>query len=231
MNKKSVIRSIIIAAAIVFAVCFFLYERYDYLPVLGRMIAKSKMEAYTGNTLSVYYNTKDRIYEGIDAESNTYAYDIRKNMIYDWDGIHYPKTIEKDINNQYKEFLELSLFDSVDFPESPSVIIGIDANDHSKIYVKFTLLNAKEPVHLNEEKSKERMREILESLCSNVSYNITRIQFGYDNLDGVYQVSYDNGKKPITQSRWMDHIEKYPEDHLSLMYLEWREENLAKENK
>ena len=103
--------------------------------------------------------------------------------------------------------------------------------DHSKIYVKFTLLNAKEPVHLNEEKSKERMREILESLCSNVSYNITRIQFGYDNLDGVYQVSYDNGKKPITQSRWMDHIEKYPEDHLSLMYLEWREENLAKENK
>ena len=228
MNKKSVIRSIIIGAVIVFAVCFFLYERYAYLPVLGKMIAKSKMEAYAGKSLSVEYFSYDCEYQGIDAEKNEYIYHLKTNTIFDE---RYNTTIKNQVNEQYDAFLDASTFDTVTFPRSLSVYTHIDANDHSKLYLQVWLLGAKEPVHLNEENSKNRMGEILEGICSNISYNITWIQFGYDNLDGSYQVSYDNGKKPITQSRWMDHIEKYPEDHLSLMYLEWREENLAKENK
>ena len=73
MNKKSVIRSIIIGAVIVFAVCFFLYERYAYLPVLGKMIAKSKMEAYAGKSLSVeYFPTTASIRESMQKKTSIY---------------------------------------------------------------------------------------------------------------------------------------------------------------
>ena len=61
------------------------------------------------------------------------------------------------------------------------------------------------------------MREILESICSHIDFNITAIQYGYVNLDGKYQAIYDNGKGPITQSHWTNHIKKYSDDELKVI--------------
>lgn len=204
MSKKRVIVFAIIIAAVVPMIVV-----AGYIPVFGKLIAKSDLEAYTGDTVSVRYSLYNGHYYGVDPKGNKYSYYLNNNTIFDE---AFNNQIQKQFDKQYQDYLDTLPFDSVALPEHIDIYTRIDANDHSKLYLKIYLLSAKESEHLNEKESRERMREILESICSHIDFNITAIQYGYVNLDGKYQAIYDNGKGPITQSHWTDHIKKYSDD-------------------
>lgn len=204
MSKKR-----IIVLACILAISILMFEKCGYFPVLGKLVAKSDLEAYTGEELSVSYSTYNGHYYGIDSKGTEYIYHLDRNAIFD-QSAH--REIKSKFDQQYRDYLFNMSFDTVQLPVSVYIYSYIDANDYSKVYLKLYLLSAYEPAHLNDEESVRRMFELLDDLCANLDFNITSIQFGYMNLDGQYLVHYDNGKRPIMKSLWFLNIKKHSKE-------------------
>lgn len=226
MPKKKAVLGIIISLFIALLVAMYLLG--GFLPVFGRLIAKTKLNSYKDGIAEVRYDFINNYYLGSDSNGNQYKYYLGKNTIYD---PVYDDLMRETIDKQYQSFLESCPFDSVVFPSEGDAYTTLDAKDHSKSYVKLYLISVYDAVHLNEEDTKLRMCEILEELCRHIDCNITAIQYRYNNLDGMYEMDCDFDDKPIMSRDLKAYIEKSEHDEQDIIYIQWKKEHKEKSSK
>lgn len=218
MRKKVYI--LIGISVVCVVICFLICSLFGYLPIFGRYIAETKLNAYTNDKLSVQYNFLDNIYIATDSTGSQLRYDLRANTIYDES---HNIDIETQANEKYQLIVTSPLYDTAKYPSNISVWVQMDAKDTSVEYIKLYLMTVFDSANLSEEDSIRRMLDIVENICETINLNITAIQFMYANYDGMYELTCDFGNKSVLQSDLKNYIRKIDDKELPLDYIEWRE--------
>lgn len=215
---------LIIFVILLISIC--LYYFLGYIPILGTIIAKSKLNNYTATKSSVYYE----IYGGEYVSEYMYMgkpviYDLKRNMIYDYSLI---SSEEQEVNQKYHEFLnENSILSGKNtiYPEDIGIWISIDANNLSNKYYKARILCIYDDFSGTEEGTKERITDFLYGFVEYMKpdYNFNAFQLVYANLDSAYELILDCKKNDIDFSEISDSITEYNGVLNTESYIEWKE--------
>ena len=177
-----------------------------YCPVIGRLIAESKLSSYAGHQVEARFDWYN-VCAYYDVTSYyRLCYYLKDDTIY---SLLESNTISGDAMENYSAFLKQNDFEGVEFPEDIVVQSKLDGSDTTKSYSKVTVNSVRESVPLDRQASKERMCELAERILSSLDVNCTSIYFYYSNQGGDYMIRHDFGKHTIEPGELLQYAEEY----------------------
>lgn len=225
MKKRYAILSLLLVLLFLFIPSAF--YRFEYCPVIGKMIAKNKLQKYVDTqmenppSLKVYFDWYNGNYKADFGEHDFLNYSLRENTIND-----------SSIGDREADMLRGLLPDRfVLFTETmaaPDIWVWttIDADDYTKQWWHLMLYNIYNTENLSTEESIERPADIAMDLISSLgsNYNFTSIQIHYLDKNGIYDTIL-HGKEPLTHEKLVEATEKLPKEEEGSGYREWLKEN------
>ena len=218
-KTKRILSIVIVTTVIMSGVSQFLF---GYIPVIGYIIANSKLTNYVGSFVSAKYSFfpyGDGYYAMLN-NGTAVKYDLRQNIIFD-----------SELSNVYQQKADLrfdevraTLYTGGVFPEKIYVGTWVDADDHSEIFHRIDLLSVFNDELLDESESFHMPSKIAQDLIKAMGsdYNFRSVHVIYGDLNGMYECIVKFNKDiSLTDEVLVKATTKLLESELPEDYFQW----------
>jgi hypothetical protein len=218
-KTKKVLLIVIVTAVIMSGVSHFLF---GYIPVVGYLIANSKLTNYVGSFVSAKYSFfpyGDGYYAMLD-NGTAVKYDLRQNIIFD----SKLSRMYQHKADQHFDKIRDTLYTRGIFPEKVYVGTWVDADNHEKIFHRIELLSVFNDELLDETQSFHMPAKIAQDLIQAMGsdYNFRSVHVIYGDLNGMYEciVKFDRDTN-LTEQVLVNATTKLLESELPEDYFQW----------
>lgn len=220
----------LIFTGIILSVIMLLLYKVGYIPFVGKIIAKHKIENYAkarlGKTdaITVEYDWYNGIYYCSSCSRPALRYQLRNNTIFDGE---INDVINLNIRNIYNEITD-EFPSNIFFPEYIDVWTTINADDYDVLAQRLYLLEVYNSGNLSKDESQRMPAKIGLEFISYLGndYNITGIQLIYADRNGMYEIAISPDTfQPLEYEQMLEATKMRTGRELPESYFRWMEEN------
>lgn len=221
MNKKIRKRGYICLSLLLLAMIAALFAAYHfggYVPILGAMIADSKLQEYTGNaSLHTQYDFYDGIYTAVDGSDISYHYNLKHDTLFD-------ELLNEEVNTFANEVWRSFAEDQpgkMICPDSVYLWTEVDASDFATKYQRVYIGTTYYGEAISEDQIAKWCEDAIQYL--DADHSITSCQVWFATEEAYYEVMIPFGKDAVNADKIKEHLEK--QENLPLDYIGWRDQN------
>ncbi len=223
MNKNKTKNRILVGLLLLVIIILVLKLLRYPVPFVTKYEAKKYLSEYFGrDDIKIKYDIKNNKYY-IKKTGDGIKYNFDDKTIFD-EGISRKVNIKANMDFDNMNF---TLDNNISLPRSIHMYTSFSVDDYNLQKNKLYLLDIREAQEVDKEIVNDRIADIGIEIINNLGddYNITDLQFIYENLNGMYEVVINSGNSfhSLTRKDILDNIRSMKETELSEEYLKWRE--------